>query len=44
MLLTTPIAFLVLFVLLQQWEHSRREHRRKQAEGEHRDAYLRDGD
>lgn len=42
MLLTTPIAFLVGFVLVQQWEHSRQEHRRKRAQDAHLEACLRD--
>jgi len=43
-MVTTPLVFLVLFVLVQQWEHGRRERRRKQAAAEHRDAYLHDQD
>jgi hypothetical protein len=41
-MVTTPLVFLVLFVLVQQWEHGRQERRRKQLEAEHREAYLRD--
>ena len=41
-MVTTPIVFLILFVLVQQWEHGRRERRRKQAEAEHRAEYLED--